>query len=211
MTLDFLIATVLTILGFIATLIGSYYARHSYLLTLKNYEKDKKRSEKAKHYYETYINIPPSKKVSAFLKKVDSDDLNDGVLFPTIFTDFIMKNFPDRYFYIASLFKKCWSQFEITENNNQIQIKCKIKYFYSLQFGYFCLYLLFAMCIAVLGLYNDLIISKLSDDSPWGALYIIFLGILFSVIFMFGALFKTTQITDAKKLNKEFKKVLPPT
>lgn len=41
MTFDFLIATVLTILGFIATLIGSYYARHSYLLTLKNYEKDK--------------------------------------------------------------------------------------------------------------------------------------------------------------------------
>lgn len=209
MQFDFLITLVIAILAFIATLIGTYYTRNAYLLTLKSYEKDKHRTEKAKYYYETYINIPPNKKVSIFLKKIDSDDLNESVKLPSSYTDFIIKNYPDRYFYFISNLIKCWKYFDISTNNSEIKIKCKIKNFRLLQFGYFCLYLFFAMCLTVLGLYNELILSKVSDNSPWGALYILILGIVFSVIFMFGSLFKTTQISEAKRLNDEFKKLSP--
>ncbi|MDM1757201.1 hypothetical protein HX127_06330 [Acinetobacter sp. 256-1] len=207
MAFDFLIATVIAIFAFLATLVGSYYARNSYLLTLKAFEKDKRRTEKAKHYYDTYINIPPSKYVSPFLKKIDSDDLNESVKLPAIFTDYIIKNYPDRYFYFIANLKKCWTYFEIYTENSEIKVICKVKYFHLQQIGYFCLYILFAMFVVILGLYNDLIINKISESSPWGALYFLGLGIIFSIIFMFASLFKTTQMSDIKRLNNEFKKI----
>ncbi len=106
MQFDFWVATAIGVIGLFIAVFGVYYTKHSYLLTLREYEKDKKRSEKAKHYFDSYINIPPNQKVSAFMKKVDSDDLNEGVAIPSEYTDYLIKNFPDRYFHLSSLLKK---------------------------------------------------------------------------------------------------------
>jgi len=207
MKLDLLITFAIGIIGLLIAIFGVYYSKHSYLLTLKTYEKDKKRTEKAKHYYDTYINIPPTKKISAFLKKIDSDDLNEDVACSSEFTDFIIKNFPDRYFQLISLLKKTSVYFEIKEVNGTHMVECKIKKFGLWQFFYFCLYFLFAMCFTFLGLYNDLIIHKLTYDSPWGTLYTICMAIIGLVAFTILSLFKTTQISEAKRLNDEFKKI----
>lgn len=61
-------STSLAIIAIILTFIGLYYTRNSYLFTLKQFEKDKNRSEKAIHYYQTYINIPLLIKLIHFKK-----------------------------------------------------------------------------------------------------------------------------------------------
>lgn len=207
MQFDFWVATAIGIFGLLIAVFGVYYTKHSYLLTLKTFEKDKKRSEKAKHYYDSYINIPSSKKVCVFLKKVDSDDLNEGVAYPSEFTDYIMKNFPDQYFRLAALLKKSWVYFEIEERNNKRILICKINHFRWLQSWYFFLYVIFAMLFTTLALYSNLLINKITIDSPWAVIYMICMACLGLIAFTFLALIKTTQISDAKNLNDEFNKI----
>ncbi|MFW2013753.1 hypothetical protein [Acinetobacter bereziniae] len=210
MKFDFLVATAIGIFGILIAVISVYYTRHSYLLTLKAYEKDKKRTEKAKYYYETYINIPPSKEVNVFLKKVDSDDLNEGVAYPSEYTDYIMKNFPDQYFRLAALLKKSWVYFEIREIKDTRILSCKITHFAWLQGLYFILYFIFAMLFSSLALYSNLLINKITVDSPWAVVYMICMGCLGLIALSLFSLLKTTQISEAKRLNNELKKVLPP-
>lgn len=209
MEFSFFVATAISIIGILIAVAGVYYSKNSYLITLKTFEKDKKRTEKAKHYYNTYINKPPSYNSPTFLKKIDADDLNEGVSYPSEYTDFIIKNFPDKYFQFSALLKKSWSYFEIIEVQDIQILQCKIKYFRTLQAWYFFLYFFFAMCFVFLALYSDLLIYKITVSSPWGVIYIICMSTLGLIAFTILALLKTTQISEAKRLNDEFKKILP--
>lgn len=208
MHFDFLVATAIGVIGLFIAIFGVYYTKHSYLLTLKTYEKDKKRSEKAKYYYDSYINIPPNQKVSIFKKKVDSDDLNEGVGIPSEFTDYLIRNFPDQYFHLSALLKKSWKYFEIVEVNTKKILICKIKYFVLRQIWYFFLYFVYAMGFTFLILYSDIIIHKITIDNPWGALMLISMVAIGLLAFTIHSLFKTTQISEADTLNNYLKKLL---
>jgi len=76
MQVDFLMSFIVAVLSFIVATVGSYYSRNSFLLDLKILEKDKKRPEKAKHYHDKYINVPPSFTPDPFLKQIDRANSN---------------------------------------------------------------------------------------------------------------------------------------
>lgn len=209
MQFDILITIVIAILAFIATMVGSYYSRNSFLLDLKVLEKDKKRTEKAKHYFDTYINRAPSFRASPYQKQIDSDDLNESVKLPYAFTDFLIKNFPDRYFYFITLLNKSWSHFEISDFEENQKIICKIKSTTQQKWKYFLLYISFAMCTSILILYNDIIINKITMGSELGTFIILCFFIIISMILTCHSLYKATQISEIEMLIKEFEKKAP--
>lgn len=191
------------IFAFLATVVGVFYTRNSYILTLRTYEKDKTRSQKARHYYETYINKPPSHKPSIYLKKIDSDELNESVILPSAYTDYLIKRHPDNYFYLAARLKNCHKNFVLNHSCSENSPVCKIKHFNLLMGLYFTLYMLCAMsgCLLVLGFSN--IVSAFSEENFVGILYLTTFGIILSVAFTMFALFKTTQITNTRVLIKD--------
>lgn len=205
MQFDFLMSFIVAVLSFLVATVGSYYSRHSFLLNLKTFEKDKKRSEKAKYYHDTYINKPPSFKASPFRQQIDSDDLNESVKLPFQFTDFLIKNYPNRYFYFVALLNKSWSYFEVSKDGENQTITCKIKNIKWHKVKYFLLYITFAMTTSSLVIYNDFILNKVVIDSGLGTLVILCFFIIISITFTIHSLFKLTQMTDIETLVNEFK------
>lgn len=193
----------LAIFAFLATVIGVYYTRNSYLITLRSYEKDKSRTEKARMYYEKYINRPSSYTYSKFLKKIDSDDLNENVILPSSYTDFLIKNHPDNFFYLASRLRNCHKYFDLINHHGDKNPNCKIKHFNLLQWFFFILYLAFGILAIFLILSYSKIITSFSTDNFWGVFYLTTFGILCFLGFMLICLFKTTQISNAKSLVKD--------
>lgn len=191
------------IFAFLATVIGVYYTRNSYLITLRSYEKDKTRTEKARMYYEKYINRPSSYTYSKFLKKIDSDDLNENVILPSSYTDFLIKNHPDNFYYLASRLRNCHKYFDLINHHSDKTPNCKIKHFNLLQWIFFILYLLFGILTVSLIFSYSKIINYFSIDNFWGILYLTTFGILAFLVFMLICLFKTTQISNAKSLVKD--------
>lgn len=191
------------IFAFLATVIGVIYTRNSYILTLRTYEKDKSRGQKAKHYYETYINKPPSHSPSVYLKKIDSDDLNENVILPSTYTDFLIKNYPDNYFYLASRLRNCHKNFVLMYSNLNEKPICKVKHFNLLVVFYFILYLFFAMCgcLLVFGFSN--IVSSFSVDNFWGILFLTSTAVIAFFSLMLLCLFKTTQVNNTRTLIKD--------
>lgn len=206
MQFDFLMSFIVAVLSFLVATAGSYYSRNSFLLNLKVFEKDKKRPEKAKHYYDTYINTPPSFRASPFQQQIDSDDLNESVKLPFQFTDFLIKNFPNRYFYFVALLNKSWSYFEISKDGENQTITCKIENIKRQKIKYFFLYIAFAMITSSLVIYNDLILNKVVIDSGFGTLVILCFFIIISIIFTIFSLHKLSQMTDIETLVEELKK-----
>lgn len=203
---DFWSTITIAIFAFLATVIGVYYTRNAYLLTLKSYEKNKARSDKAKHYYETYINKPPSFRPSEFLKKIDSDELNEGVNLPSEFTDFLIKNHPSKYFYFASRLSKAHQYFIFSESKQNPEILCKIKRIFIRQLFFFALYIVFATLASFLSLFNSRIISSFSDDNFWGILFLLIIVIISFLALMIICLNKTTQLSEVRALKNELKK-----
>lgn len=200
MQIDFLMSFIVAVLSFIVATAGSYYSRNSFLLNLKVLEKDKNRAEKAKHYYDKYINVPPSFTTDPFLKQIDSDELNETVKLPYKFTDFLIKNYPERYFYFVSLLKKSWSSFDVIEIEKELKIICTIQNIRSKRIKYFSLYMTFSMISATLILYNDIIINKIVVSSSLGALVILCFFIILSIILTFHFLYESSQIAEIKML-----------
>ncbi|WP_150115765.1 hypothetical protein [Acinetobacter sp. TGL-Y2] len=204
--LNFWSTITLAIFAFLVTTIGVYYTRNSYLITLKSFEKVKSRSEKAKHYYQEYINKPPSITPSPFLKKIDSDDLNENVNLPTEFTDFLIKNHPNQYFHYVSRLTKSHKYFEIITVSGVTTLKSNINYIGLRQLGYFLLYVLFAMFATFLVLYFPQIINSFSIDNFWGILYLLIIAIILFLALMFMCLFKTTDLSETRFLINELEK-----
>ena len=200
MQVDFLMSFIVAVLSFIVATVGSYYSRNSFLLDLKILEKDKKRPEKAKHYHDKYINVPPSFTPDPFLKQIDSDELNETVKLPFKFTDFLIKNYPDRYFYFVSLLKKSWSYFDVIEIEKELKIICTIQNIISKKIKYFSLYITFAMISTTLVLYNDIIINKIVVSSGLGTLVILCFFIILSIILTFHFLYKLSQMAEIEIL-----------
>lgn len=200
MQIDFLMSFIVAVLSFIVATVGSYYSRNSFLLDLKALEKDKNRPEKAKHYYDKYINVPPSFMPDPFLKQIDSDELNETVKLPCKFTDFLIKNYPEHYFYFVSLLKKSWTCFDVIEIEKELKIICTIQNIRSKRIKYFSLYMTFAMISATLILYNDIIINKIVISSSLGTLVILCFFIILSIILTFHFLYKSSQIVEIKML-----------
>ena len=200
MQIDFLMSFIVAVLSFIVATVGSYYSRNSFLLDLKILEKDKKRPEKAKHYHDKYINVPPSFMPDPFLKQIDSDELNETVKLPFKFTDFLIKNYPERYFYFVSLLKKSWSYFDVIEIEKELKIICTIQNIRSKKIKYFFLYITFAMISTTLVLYNDIIINKIVFSSGLGTLVILCFFIILSIILTFHSLYKLSQMAEIEML-----------
>ena len=197
---DFLLNTLIALLAILVSIIGVFYTRGSYLSGLKIYEKDKSHSEKAHYYYQTYINVAPSAKRDSFLKKIDSDALNDGVLISPKFTDYLIKHHPERYFYAASLLKKSYKYFEINASGMLVhQLNHSIKKQVLLLILYFVL----VMLGSILFLFNAKILSNISEPYFWPSLFIIFFIILGFITFGFLALNQSTKISEARQLIKE--------
>lgn len=196
-------STSLAIIAIILTFIGLYYTRNSYLFTLKQFEKDKNRSEKAIHYYQTYINIPPSYKTNSFLKKIDHDELTESISIPSNFTDFIIRNYPDYFFILISLLKHSWKFFELKIVDNKEILICTSKYLRLKQLGYFLLYFILGMSFTLLIFIYEDKVNSAEIKSTTGSLLILIFGCLLSLIGSITSLIKVTSLTDAISLNKK--------
>lgn len=105
-----------TLVGLLAVI----YGRKSYFISLKNFETDKNMYKKAEFYIREFVNAHPERKVEPFLKKIASDELNGGVELPTTFTDALMRNYADFYFYLVKTLKSTWKSFEVVDG----EIRC---------------------------------------------------------------------------------------
>lgn len=207
MKVETVVPILIGIVSVLVGLVGNYYNKHSYLFNLRLYNKSKNRNEKAKHYYDNYINSPPNQKVSPFLKKIDSDDLNEGVRLPSDFTDFLIKNFPDHYFYLASLLKTTWKNFEWVEVESKVVLISKIKNFTWLKMWYSLIYLILASTGLNIVLLSDLILSKISPNYPEKILYVLIIIGIGLIMMSFTSLMKVGEISHTSTLNDYFKKV----
>lgn len=105
-----------TLIGLLAVI----YARKSYFVSLKNFEIDKNIYKKAEFYIREFSNPHPERKVNPFLKKIASDEINGGVELPTTFTDALITNYADFYFYLVKTLKSTWKSFEVVDG----EIRC---------------------------------------------------------------------------------------
>lgn len=208
MHVEIVVPILIGIVGIIVGLVGNYYNKHSYLFNLRLYNKSKNRNEKAKHYYDNYINLSPNQKVAPFLKKIDSDDLNDGVRLPSNFTDFLIINFPDHYFYLASLLKSTCNNFDWVKVDSKVVLVCKIKHFRWLKIWYSTIYVILASAGLNLVLFSDLILSQISPNYPEKTFYVLVVMGIGLIMLAFSWLMKVGEITHTSTLNDYFKKVV---
>ncbi|MFV5348657.1 hypothetical protein [Acinetobacter soli] len=208
MQLETLVPILIGIVGVLVGLVGNYYNKHSYLFNLRIYNKSKNRNEKAKYYYDNYINLSPNQKVPSFLKKIDSDDLNEGVQLPSDFTDFLIKNFPDHYFYLAALLKKTWKNFDWVEVGSKTILVSKFKHFRWLKLWYSFVYFILASTGLNLAMFSDLILSKISPNYPEKIFYVLVIIGTGLILMAFSSLVKVAEISHTSTLNDYFKKVV---
>lgn len=204
--LGFLANICLTIIPIIIAIFGIYYTRNSFLLTLRQFNKDKKRSEKAIHYYEKYINQPPSHKGNLFLKKIEHDEFIEFVAIPSKFTDFIIKNYPDKFFVLISLLKSSWKSLELVKNGDEEELVCTRKLLRTKQLIYSALYFILGIFSTVLVFIMENRLIKNEIEHIVSSIIITVIFCTLSLFLAFFSLIKATKLSDTIELMKELNK-----